>query len=171
MRLGIETDTEELVQLYDSLNDHLSDTINYLGWKKGLYPVRQTAEDGIREGGLYVAEYNKKIIGSMILSHKPLPAYLQVKWTKDIEYENVLVIYTFVVHPDYLGKGVGRELLEFASRLGSQLGIKALRLDVNVENLPAIHLYEKCGFHYIDTVDLGLGEYNLPWFKLYEKIL
>ena len=38
-------------------------------------------------------------------------------------------------------------------------------------NLPAISLYEKCGFEYIDTVDLGLGNYGLNWFKLYEKVV
>lgn len=38
-------------------------------------------------------------------------------------------------------------------------------------NLPAISLYEKCGFKYIDTVDLGLGNYGLDWFKLYEKVV
>lgn len=30
---------------------------------------------------------------------------------------------------------------------------------------------EKCGFEYIDTVDLGLGNYGLNWFKLYEKVV
>lgn len=171
IRLGIESDLDELEKLYDQINDYLSANINYPGWRKGLYPIRQTAEEGIREGCLYVAVLKDKIIGSMILRHKPEPAYLPVKWTMDLEYEEVLVIFTFVVHPDYYGQGIGRELLEFASQHGRHSNIKALRLDVNNDNLPAIRLYEKCGFHYIDTVDLGLGEYNLPWFKLYEKIL
>lgn len=171
IRLGSEADTDELEQLYDCINDHLSETVNYPGWRKGLYPVRQTAEAGIQEGSLYVAVWENQIVGSMILRHTPEPAYLPVTWTMNLEYEEVLVIYTFVVHPEYSGQGVGRELLEFASKVGIQSNIKALRLDVNNDNIPAIRLYEKCGFQYIDTVDLGLGEYNLPWFKLYEKIL
>ena len=90
---------------------------------------------------------------------------------KTLTYEEVLVIYTLVVHPDHLGKGVGQALLDYASNLGVQLNMQSLRLDVYENNLPAISLYEKCGFHYIDTVDLGLSEYNLHWFKLYEKLL
>lgn len=43
--------------------------------------------------------------------------------------------------------------------------------DVYEGNIPAINLYEKCGFKYIDTVDLGLGNYGLNWFRLYEKLL
>ena len=67
--------------------------------------------------------------------------------------------------------GVGRALLDFSFELAQQSGIKSIRLDVYENNLPAIHLYEKCGFEYIDTVDLGFGEYGLDWFKLYEKLL
>jgi len=137
--------------------------------KNSRYPTRQTAEAGVQEDCLYVAEWKGKIIGSIILRHKPETAYLPVKWTMDLDYEKVRVIYTFAVHPDYSGQGIGRQLLEFAIGIGRQTKMKALRLDA--DNLPAIRLYEKCGFQYIETVDLGLGEYNLPWFKLYEKIL
>ncbi len=49
--------------------------------------------------------------------------------------------------------------------------MQALRLDVYENNYPAINLYEKFNFKYIDTVDLGLEEYGLKWFKLYEKLL
>ncbi|MFQ7411584.1 hypothetical protein [Coprobacillus cateniformis] len=36
--------------------------------------------------------------------------------------------------------------------------MKAICLDVYQGHLSAIHLYKKCGFHYIHTVDLGLSE-------------
>jgi len=49
--------------------------------------------------------------------------------------------------------------------------MKSIRLDVYEKNIPAILLYEKCGFEYIDTVDLELGNYGLDWFKLYEKVI
>lgn len=43
--------------------------------------------------------------------------------------------------------------------------------DVYENNVPAIKLCEKCGFEYIDTIDLGIGNYGLNHFKLYEKLL
>ena len=49
--------------------------------------------------------------------------------------------------------------------------MKTVRLVVRDENLPAVRLYEKLGFVYIDTVDLGFGDYGLPWFRLYEKVI
>ncbi|MFA9466664.1 MAG: N-acetyltransferase family protein [Velocimicrobium sp.] len=171
IRLGEEADIDELEQLYNSLNDYLSATTNYPGWKKDVYPIRETAVDGISERCLYVAICNGKIVGSIILRHEPEPAYLPVKWRNELDYEEVFVIYTFVVHPDYLGQGIGQAMLDFTSNIGNQLNIKSLRLDVYENNLPAICLYEKCGFEYIDTVDLGLSQYNLDWFRLYEKLL
>lgn len=61
--------------------------------------------------------------------------------------------------------------MEFSLDLARSTDMKSIRLDVYEKNLPAISLYEKCGFDYIDTVDLGLGHYGLNWFKLYEKIV
>ena len=67
--------------------------------------------------------------------------------------------------------GIGRALMDYSFELAQQSGVKSIRLDVYEKNLPAISLYEKCGFEYIDTVDLGLGNYGLDWFKLYEKAI
>ena len=61
--------------------------------------------------------------------------------------------------------------MDFSIEHSIKLGAKSIRLDVYEGNIPAIKLYEKCGFKYIDTVDLGLGNYGLNWFRLYEKML
>lgn len=171
VELGKTKDIHELEQLYDDLNDHLERKVNYPGWKKGIYPVRQNAVDGIKNGNLYVARHNGKIIGSIILSHEPEPAYYEVKWKFEFDYSDVFIIHTFVVHPDYLKCGIGKALMDFSAEYSIKSKAKSIRLDVYEKNIPAIRLYEKCGFKYVDTVDLGLGNYGLDWFKLYEKIL
>ena len=90
--LGKEQDIDELENLYNTLNDHLAENINYPGWLKGIYPIREDAEKGIEEGCLYVARVEGKIAGTIIL------------------------------------------------------------LDVYEKNIPAIHLYEKCGYERRDSV-------------------
>lgn len=122
-------------------------------------------------GNLYVAKQSEKIVGSIILSHDPEPAYHKVKWRIDVNYSDVFVVYTFAVHPAYLKAGVGTSLMEFATQQSLNEHIKSIRLDVYENNIPAIRLYEKNGFNYVDTVDLGLGNYGLDRFKLYEKLL
>ena len=171
IRLGIDDDINKLEQLYDELNDYLANSTNYPGWKKGIYPTREDAVNGIKDQTLYVASINDKIVGSIILSHKPEPAYSNVTWQKELSYSNVLVIYTFAVHPKYLNQGIGKKLINFAQEHAINNNVEALRLDVYEGNLPAIKLYEKSGFKYIDTVDLGLGNYGLKWFRVYEKLI
>ncbi len=169
--LGIEDDIDELEQLYNDLNDYLEKGTNYPGWIKGIYPVRQNAIDGVNSGNLYVAKQNGKIVGSIILSHEPEPAYHNAKWGIECDYSDIFVVYTFVVHPNFLKCGTGKALMDFAVQHSVKSNAKAIRLDVYESNIPAIRLYEKCGFNYIDTVDLGLGNYGLNWFRLYEKVI
>jgi ribosomal protein S18 acetylase RimI-like enzyme len=171
VKKGTESDIDPIAQLYDELNDFLASSINYPGWIKGVYPVREDAANGIADGGLYVAKAAGKAVGSLILSHKPEPAYSQVKWGIDADYSSIFVVYTFAVHPVYLKKGIGTGLMNFAIRHCKNEQAKSIRLDVYEKNVPAIKLYEKCGFKYVDTVDLGLGEHGLNHFKLYEKLL
>lgn len=168
---GLASDIDEVAQLYDDLNDALAQGDNHPGWKKGIYPTRQTADDGIQEGNLYVARHRGAIVGSVILRHTPEPAYRGANWQIEADDDQVLVVYTFAVHPDCRRQGVGELLMQSVIRHGIASGARAIRLDVTTGNTPAIRLYEKCGFRYIDTVDLGLGEYGLPWFGLYEKVL
>ena len=133
-------------KLYNELNDYLAATINYPGWIKGIYPIREDAVAGVN-------------------------AYENVRWKMELDYSCIFVIHTFVVHPSFLKKGVGHALMDYSLELAQRSGIKSVRLDVYEKNLPAISLYEKCGFEYVDTVDLGLGKYGLNWFKLYEKVI
>lgn len=169
--LGKLNDIDELEKLYNDLNDHLAKGVNYPGWLKGIYPVRQNAIEGVVHGNLYVAKHNAKIIGSIILSHEPEPEYFNATWKFESDYSDVFVIHTFVVDPKFLKCGVGKALMDFSIEHSIKAKAKSIRLDVYEGNIPAIRLYEKCGFKYIDLVDLGLGSYGLDWFRLYERLL
>ena len=168
---GTSADIDELEKLYNELNDYLAATINYPGWIKGIYPIREDAVAGVNDNMLYVARTDGRIAGSVILNHQPEKAYENVRWKMELDYSCIFVIHTFVVHPSFLKKGVGHALMDYSLELAQRSGIKSVRLDVYEKILPAISLYEKCGFEYVDTVDLGLGKYGLNWFKLYEKVI
>ena len=60
---GTAADTDELEQLYNELNDHLEATINYPGWIKGIYPVREDAVKGIGCGALFVLRIHSDPLG------------------------------------------------------------------------------------------------------------
>ena len=52
---GAPADIDELEKLYDDLNDYLSATINYPGWIKDIYPVRENAVAGIEDNTLFLS--------------------------------------------------------------------------------------------------------------------
>ena len=168
---GRVQDIEEIGRLYDDLCDYLSANGNYPGWIKGFYPIRDTAADGVRTDTLFVAKCNDRIVGTAILNGIPETGYEHANWTIKTDYSDVYVVHTLAVHPDYLKYGVGKFLLQSGIDYAKARGFKALRLDVNDKNEPAIRLYEALGFQYVGTVDLGLGKYGLDWFKLYELVL
>ena len=171
IKRGEAQDINALENLYNDLNDYLASGINYAGWKKGIYPTREEAVEGVRHQTLYVAKQNGEIAGTIILNHKPETAYSNAKWSFESDYTDVFVVHTFAIHPRYMKCGVGKLLLDFAADLASKSNLKAIRLDVFEGNTPAIRLYEKCGYKYVDTVDLGLKAYGLEWFKLYEILI
>lgn len=166
-----ESDIDKVARLYDELNDYLAATTNFPGLQKGVYPTRADAEKGVANGSLFVAKTGGRIVGSIILNHNQEPAYKSAGWKTDAEDHDVFVIHTFAVHQDFQRSGIGKALLDFAVDYCKRQNAKSIRLDVYEKNAPAMRLYEKCGFEYIDTVDLGLRDFGLENFHLYEKRL
>ena len=171
VRIATVNDIDAIEQLYDDLNDYLETHENYPRWKKGVYPIREDAEEAFVKGNLYVAIIDGNVAGTVVYSDEQEDAYREVKW--QIEFDvPVITICKLAVHPKYFGCGVGKALLDYAVCVGEQRNAKAIRLDVYEENFPAIRLYEKCGFVDMGLVDLGLEEiYGLKWYKVFEKVM
>lgn len=49
-------------------------------------------------------------------------------------------------HPDHRRKGVALALVENSVKIGKELGLDYITLEVRESNAPAVKLYEKCGF-------------------------
>ncbi|QPC48120.1 GNAT family N-acetyltransferase [Mangrovibacillus cuniculi] len=67
-------------------------------------------------------------------------------------------IYGFAVHPNFQGKGIGRRTLSQLINIYSQKDLD-ICLDVEVENLHALGLYESCGFRVTQGQDYY--DYNI----------
>ena len=68
----------------------------------------------IEDGTLFVLEFDQKIVGSIVLNHHEEEAYKQVTWGIKAAEHEVLVVHTLVVHPNYMSRGLGQRLMEFA---------------------------------------------------------
>ena len=127
IRKGTAGDLDMIERLYGEVCDHMAATVNYCGWKRDVYPARQDAEAGIGEGALFLAEADGEAAGSFILRPKQEDAYTGGTWQAALEERDVLTVYTFAVHPERRGQGVGRAMLEFAVR-GEPPGDTAVRV-------------------------------------------
>lgn len=56
-------------------------------------------------------------------------------------------ILSVAVAPNYRGKGLGRDLLNLHLRRLAGMGVRAIFLEVDENNSPAIRLYRRAGFH------------------------
>ena len=149
-------DIDGVESLYNDICDYLADKDFNPGWRKGEFPTREEALDYLKDDGLYIARENEKIVGSIALS-------------RESDQGNVLFIHTLVVHPNHLRQGIGSQLLAFAENCARDQGLSALQLHVYENNYVAIRSYEQNGYTQVDKVDIGLREYGLEWFYLYEK--
>lgn len=168
---GKINDLSGIVALYDELNDELEKGINYPGWKKHIYPNEEVAIEGIETKTIYIIKDDDHVAGTVILNNCEPEAYSKLQWTVSAENKEIIVIHTLAVHPNYFKYGIATSLMKFAEELACKKKAKAIRLDVSINNLPAIRLYEKCGYTLIGEVDLGLNIPGLETFRCYEKAI
>ncbi|GCE47442.1 ribosomal protein S18 acetylase RimI-like enzyme [Thermosporothrix hazakensis] len=67
-------------------------------------------------------------------------------------------LYSLIIKPEYRGRGYGRVLLEEAIRSLPHDEQWKVKLEVNTTNIPALQLYQSCGFRITRTY----GYYLLP---------
>lgn len=55
-------------------------------------------------------------------------------------------IYSLAVAPEARGQGIGQKMMEKAESLAKEHDCRTLRLEVRMDNMDAIRLYNRCGF-------------------------
>lgn len=103
----------------------------------------ESLEKQLEEGHRYIlAKEEERYLG-----------YLSIQNYKKKGYSKIHKIY---VMPNMQGKGVGRNLVEYAKMLAIDLGSEYLTLNVNRYN-KALGFYERLGFSVVDTEDIDIG--------------
>lgn len=72
------------------------------------------------------------------------------------------LIGNVAVHPDWRRRGIGRALMEAAVGLMQERGGRWAGLMVEHNNLPALRLYEKMGFHRLGAITTWQGRPSRP---------
>ena len=165
IRKAASWDLNAVEVLYGAMCDYMADKPFNPNFRRGGFPTREDAEKYLAADGLYVARTGKEAAGSFAMTASPSEEDDQPG------EDGVLYIHMVAVHPDHLRKGVASLMLDYAGREAADRGARLLRVYVWENNAPAIRTYEKNGFVRVGKEDIGLGEFGMDWFYLYEKRL
>lgn len=168
MRQAVPEDLAAVTALYDGVIETFQAQTGNNGWQKGVYPTEEHFRKAIQAGTLYVGELEGDLAAGMIITQGTDKSYGDAPWRVNAADEETAVIHTLGVAPRFGGRGVALEMIEGAAALARERGWKALRLDVLEVNIPALRLYERAGFEYIETKKIWYESTGLANFLLYE---
>ena len=134
------------------------------GWKRGIYPVRATAEEALKRDDLFVLDNEGSIIGAGIINQIQVDVYSGAPWEHAAADDRVCVLHTLVISPAAGRKGYGREFVDFYESYAIKHDCPELRIDTNERNQAARSLYRKLGYNEIAIVPTtfnGIAGVNL----------
>lgn len=139
-------DLDRIEEIYDEIHGEIEAGRASIGWIRGVYPTRQTAEASIGRGEMFVLEDGGVIAAAGRINQVQGPEYDGATWSFDAAPDQVMVLHTLVVSPKMSGRGFGREFVAFYEDYARKRGCSALRMDTNAINAAARALYQKLGY-------------------------
>ena len=134
------------------------------GWKRGVYPTRNTAVTALEKDDLFVMEEGGEIVAAMRLNKEQVPEYKNCQWEYSAADDQVMVMHTLVVEPSVTKHGYGRKMVEFYEQYARENNCPYLRIDTNVLNSRARAVYKNYGYKEIGITPCvfnGITEVNL----------
>lgn len=170
-RLATIEDLDAIDAVYQETHDAEEAGLTTIGWKRAIYPTRETAQAALERNDMYVCEIDGKVIATAIINQIQVDVYADVTWSKEATDEEVLVLHTLAVDPAARYDGVGKGFVKFYEEMGREMGCTDLRMDTNAINKIARNFYKELGFTevgIVPTVFNGIPGINLV---MLEKVL
>ena len=93
VRKATEIDLDVVEKLYDEIHTAEEENIQQVGWIRGIYPVRTTAESALKNDELFVLENDEKICGAGIINNVQVDSYRYGNWKhRFIEITHTLAV-------------------------------------------------------------------------------
>lgn len=146
IRKATVSDLDGIEKIYEALHELEERGEGCTGWKRGVYPTRDTARASIEIGDMYVFEENGEILASGRINTEQVDVYSKVDWQIKAEADKVTVLHTLAVHPGAKGRGIGTAFVRFYEEYALSTDRPILRIDTNERNKPARALYKKLGY-------------------------
>lgn len=164
IRKAIFEDIDAVTKIYDNIHTEEEKGKVTIGWIRGVYPSKMTAEAALSRGDLFVEEADGKIVGTAIINQTQMDAYQGAAWQYAASDEQVMVLHTLVIDPYSKGSGYGKAFVEYYEKFARQHSCNYLRIDTNELNVNARRFYKKLNYKEVDILPCvfnGIPNVNL----------
>lgn len=171
---ALPRDLPAVGDLYGAVCDFLADKPYNPGWRRDGFPTEENARTYLEAGALLLARSGDVLAGAIGLTASPSAEEGEDagNFQPPPPVGEALYIHVLAVQPEFHRQGVASRLLQAGEALARQRSVPALRLYVWEGNTVAIRTYGKNGYRILqEGVDIGLAEFGLERFFLYEKTL
>ena len=154
IRKGTQQDIDAIEGIYDRILTREETGLVTIGWVRGIYPTRATAQAALDAGELFVLECDGAVAAAARIDQVQVPEYANAKWQyPQAPAEQVMVLHTLVVDPLQGGRGLGTAFVRFYEEYAREHGCPYLRMDTNEKNRNARALYARLGYRETGIVD------------------
>ena len=165
-RKATPDDLDRIVEIYDELHteQEKQNSTASIGWKRGVYPTKSTAEIAISTGEMFVEEVDGVIVASARINQVQLDEYVDANWENSAPDDEIMVLHTLAVSPKVKRNGYGAKFMKFYEQYSLENGCPYLRIDTWEKNLIARALYKKLGYNEVGVVVSefnGIGNFRL----------
>lgn len=144
----IRAGENEVDQVWGIIQDNSNQLLSNLGldhWSN--YYTRQVIEEKINKQDVFLLSSSDTPVATIVLSSDPVDYYTQ----KDLSCfakpaEKALYISSLAVSPHFQKRGIAGKLMEFATKVAQDQGIKFIRFDCRAEYTDLVSFYEKRGY-------------------------
>ena len=98
------SDLDAIEQIYTRVHDDEEKGLATTGWIRGVYPIRETAEQALKRDDLFVLKAEGKVVATGIINKIQVDVYKDIGWKHSVPDKEVMVLHTLAVDP--LEKGI-----------------------------------------------------------------
>ena len=146
IRLATQADISAVSAIFERIHDTEESGQNVIGWIRGVYPTRATAETALRLGDLFVLTVDNEVAAAARINREQVDVYADCPWSYEAADDDVMVLHTLVVDPNRGGLGLGKRFVAFYEDYAREHGCSTLRMDTNARNLRARQMYAHLGY-------------------------
>ena len=140
LRLATHNDLPELKIMFQKIIAEMYKN-NIRIWNE-FYPYEEFEGD-IVSNSLYLLTSKEGIVAAFGM-YNSVTGWENFGW--EDKKANSIYLSRLGVNPNFLRKGIGSLILDYAQKMATKKNVSFIRLLVSNENIPAIKLYEKNGF-------------------------